>query len=227
MSRIHSSAPSCGASVSVLQSRRARRVATGVARAAALVVVAVAAGACNNKRVARIEPTSVTDLSGGWNDADSRLVANELIEQSLTAPWVKRYADTHGGEAPTVIVGGFGNRTMEHIPVNTFVRDLERAFVNSGAVRVVASADERQVVRAEREDQQAHATADSRARLAREQGAAYMLEGEVQGIEDAEGREKIVYYQVDAALVDLESNAKVWVGQHKIKKYIDRRRIGW
>jgi len=227
MSRIHSSAPFYEASVSVLQSRRARRVATGVARAAALVVVAVAAGACNNKRVARIEPTSVTDLSGGWNDADSRLVANELIEQSLTAPWVKRYADTHGGEAPTVIVGGFGNRTMEHIPVNTFVRDLERAFVNSGAVRVVASADERQVVRAEREDQQAHATADSRARLAREQGAAYMLEGEVQGIEDAEGREKIVYYQVDAALVDLESNAKVWVGQHKIKKYIDRRRIGW
>ena len=227
MSRIHSSAPFRGASVSVLRSRRARRVATGVVRAAALVVVAVAAGACNNKRVARIEPTSVTDLSGRWNDADSRLVANQLIEQSLTAPWVKRYADTHGGEAPTVIVGGFGNRTMEHIPVNTFVKDLERAFVNSGAVRVVASADERQVVRAEREDQQAHATADSRARLAREQGAAYMLEGEVQGIEDAEGREKIVYYQVDAALVDLESNAKVWVGQHKIKKYIDRRRIGW
>jgi hypothetical protein len=54
-----------------------------------------------------------------------------------------------------------------------------------------------------------------------------MLRGEVQAIEDAEGREKVVYYQVDASLVDLESNAKVWVGQHKIKKYIDRRRIGW
>jgi len=224
MSRTHAPALFLPAFVPVLQSRLTRRVATGVVRAAALVA---AAGACNNKRVARIEPTAVTDLSGRWNDADSRLVANELIEQSLTAAWVKRYADTHGGEAPTVIVGGFGNRTMEHIPVNTFLKDLERAFVNSGAVRVVASADERQVVRTEREDQQAHATADSRARLAREQGAAYMLQGEVQAIEDAEGREKVVYYQVDAALVDLESNAKVWVGQHKIKKYIDRRRIGW
>jgi hypothetical protein len=25
--------------------------------------------------------------------------------------------------------------------------------------------------------------------------------------------------------VDLESNAKVWVGQHKIKKYVQRRRL--
>jgi len=203
--------------------RRGRHRARTVVIAALLVVAA----ACNNKRVSRIEPTSVTDLSGRWNDADSRLVANELIEQSLGGAWSKRYAEAHGGQAPTVIVGGFGNRTMEHIPVGTFVKDLERAFVNSGAVRVVADAGERQEVRAEREDQQANATADSRARLAREQGANYMLQGEVQAIEDAEGREKVVYYQVDAALVDLESNAKVWVGQHKIKKYIDRRRIGW
>jgi len=116
---------------------------------------------------------------------------------------------------------------LTNVPTGTFVKDLERAYVSSGAVRVVASADERQEVRAEREDQQVHAVADSRARLARERGASYMLQGEVQSIEDAEGREKVVYYQVDAALVDLESNAKVWVGQHKIKKYIDRRRIGW
>jgi uncharacterized protein (TIGR02722 family) len=216
---IHSS----GAPVSALLTPAAH-LAT---RLALLVVVASTAAACNNKRVARIEPTSVTDLSGRWNDADSRLVANELIEQSITAPWVRRYADTHGGEAPTVIVGEFANRTMEHIPVGTFLKDLERAYVSSGAVRVVASADERQVVRAEREDQQANAIAGTRAGVAREQGASYMLRGDVQAIEDAEGREKVVYYQVDASLVDLESNAKVWVGQHKIKKYIDRRRIGW
>jgi hypothetical protein len=191
-----------------------------------LFFLVVGAG-CNNKRVARIEPTSVTDLSGRWNDADSRLVAGQLIEQSLAATWTHRYAESHGGAPPTVIVGRFSNRTMEHIAVGTFVKDLERAFVSSAAVRVVAAADERQAVRTERLDQQRHATADSRARLAREQGAQYMLQGEVQAIEDSEGREKIVYYQVDAALIDLESNAKVWVGQHKIKKYIDRRRIGW
>jgi hypothetical protein len=108
-----------------------------------------------------------------------------------------------------------------------FVKDLERAYVNSGRVRLVASRDERSEVREEREDQQANASAETRARLAKENGANYMLQGDVQAIEDAEGREKVVFYQVDAFLVDLESNQKVWIGQHKIKKYIDRRRVGW
>jgi hypothetical protein len=57
-----------------------------------MALALVATAACNNKRVARIDPASVTDLSGRWNDADSRLVANELVSQSLNAPWAKRYA---------------------------------------------------------------------------------------------------------------------------------------
>ena len=198
-----------------------------VAGAALAALAILGTGACNNKRVARIDPTSVTDLSGRWNDTDSRLVASALVEQALGAPWLPRAAAARGGRPPAVIVGGFHNGTMEHIPVGTFTRDLERAFVTTGTVNVVASADERAPVRAERADQQQYATADTRTRLAKEQGAQYMLQGDVQAIEDAEGREKVVYYQIDAALVDLESNAKVWVGQHKIKKYIDRRRIGW
>jgi hypothetical protein len=177
--------------------------------------------------VSRIDPSAVTDLSGRWNDTDSRLVANELIQQSLSATWARRHADSHGGQAPAVIVGDFRNRTLEHIPVGTFVRDLERAFINSGAVQVVASSDERQELRAEREDQQEHARAESRARVGQELGAKYMLQGELQAIEDQEGREKIVFYQIDATLVDLESNQKIWVGQHKIKKYIERKRFGW
>jgi uncharacterized protein (TIGR02722 family) len=184
-------------------------------------------GACNNKRVARIEPTAVTDLSGRWNDTDSRLVAGALVQQAMTDGWLSHAVAAKGERGPTVIVGAFTNRTMEHIPVQTFTHDVERALVGSGAVTVVASVDERQDVRAERVDQQQYATADTRVRLAREQGARYMLRGDVQAIEDAEGRERVVFYQVDATLVDLESNAKVWVGQHKIKKYIDRRRFGW
>mgnify|MGYP003300754908 CR=1 FL=1 len=62
--------------------------------------------------------------------------------------------------------------------------------------------------------------------IGQEMGAKYMLQGEIQSIEDGAGREKVVYYQIDATLVDLESNVKVWAGQHKIKKYIERARFG-
>ena len=196
-------------------------------RAALLALASVTLAACNNKRVSRVDPGSVTDLSGRWNDVDSKLVANALIEQTFGGQWSSQYASAHGGTPPTLIVGSFRNRTLEHVPIGSFVKDLERAYVTSGRVRLVASRDERSEVRDERADQQVNAAADTRARIAKENGASYMLQGDVQAIEDAEGREKIVFYQVDAFLVDLESNQKVWIGQHKIKKYIDRRRIGW
>jgi uncharacterized protein (TIGR02722 family) len=191
-----------------------------------LALLAVGAAGCA-KQVSRIDPTSVTDLSGRWNDTDSRLVANELITQSLNAPWVSRYTQLHGGEAPAVIVGTFRNRTLEHIATNTFISDLERAMINSGAVTMVASPTEREEIRSEREDQQDNARAATRSRMAYELGADYMLQGEITAIEDEEGREKVVFYQIDATLTDLESNVKVWAGQHKIKKYIERPRIGW
>jgi penicillin-binding protein activator len=190
-----------------------------------VVLLAFALLACGGKRVTRIDPNSVTDLSGRWNDTDSRLVANELIRESLNAPWARQYAQSRGGETPVVLIGEFRNQTMDHIPVGTFVSDLERAFISTGAVRVVASKQERQEVRAERQDQQEHARADTRAKLAQELGARYILQGSIQAIEDSEGREKIVFYQVDATIVDVESNLKIWTGQHKIKKYIERTGI--
>ncbi len=205
---------------------RQGRVAGRVAMLAVAGLIGILPG-CAPKHVSRIDPNSVTDLSGRWNDTDSRLVARALIEQSLGDGWAERYASDHGGQPPTVIVGSFRNDSYEHIPVATFVNDLERAFVGSGQVRVVASPEERQEVRAERKDQQDHARADTRARMAQELGANYMLQGQIQSIEDEEGGEKIVYYQVDATLIDVQSNVKVWTGQHRIKKYIERKRFGF
>ena len=201
-----------------------RRLA-GLALAFALVGTAACA-----PRVTRISPDQAIDLSGRWNDVDSRLVAESLIQQSFSAgggqSWATRFSQTRGGERPTVIVGTIRNRSMEHVPVGTFVRDLERAYINSGAVEVVSSKGEREEIRDERADQQEYAAADTRARLRMETGADYMLQGEIQSIEDREGGRSVVFYQVDLTLTDLESNGKVWVGQHKIKKFVDRPRFG-
>jgi penicillin-binding protein activator len=196
-----------------------------IAVAAIGALLLLSSAACVSKRVTRIEPGAVTDLSGRWNDTDSRLVANQLIEQTLAAGWAKRYTDTHGGEAPAVLIGSFANRTAEHIAVGTFVKDIERALLTTGAARVVASGEERVELREERKDQQQFARADTRTRLGQELGARYLLAGELQAIEDVDGRERVVFYQVDASLIDLETNAKVWAGQHKIKKYVERARF--
>ena len=207
-----------------MSTRRRLVLATRLAGGALLLL---SIGACQAKRVTRIEPSAVTDLSGRWNDTDSRLVANELVVQTLADGWARRYTDQHGGEAPTVIVGDFTNRTLEHIALGTFVKDIEKALITTGAARVVASRDERRELREERKDQQQYSRADTRARAGQEVGARYALTGGVQAIEDVDGRERVVFYQVDATIVDLETNAKVWVGQHKIKKYVERARFGF
>jgi uncharacterized protein (TIGR02722 family) len=195
---------------------------------ALLAVAALAAAGCA-KQVTRISPSQAVDLSGRWNDVDSRLVADSIIHQSFTAAagpsWALRFAQAHGGRQPTVIVGTVRNRSMEHIPVGTFVRELERAYLSSGQVQVVASPEERNGVRDERADQQENAAADTRARQGAERGANYMLQGDIESIQDREGRRSVVYYQVDMTLVDLETNQKAWVGQQRIKKYVEQPRI--
>lgn len=194
----------------------------------ALAALLLVSGGCA-KQVTRIAPEQAVDLSGRWNDVDSRIVAEEIIRQSFDAEagpsWAARYAQSNAGRQPTVIVGTIRNRSMEHIPVGTFVKDLERAYLRSGQVQVVASPGEREEVRDERADQQENATADTRARMGRERGAGYMLQGDIESVEDREGRRSVVFYQVDMTLVDLETNQKTWVGQHKIKKYVERPRI--
>ena len=203
------------------------RIRTG--SLAALAGLLLVSGGCA-RQVTRIAPEQAVDLSGRWNDVDSRLVADAIIRQSFEAStgssWALRYAQTHGGKQPTVIVGTVRNRSMEHIPVGTFVRDLEQAYLRSGLVQVVASPAEREEVRDERYDQQEHAASDTRARLGMERGASYMLQGDIESIVDREGGKSVVYYQVDMTLVDLETNQKTWVGQHRIKKFVERPRFG-
>lgn len=172
--------------------------------------------------VSRVDTQSTTDLSGAWNDTDSRLVANEMIQDVLSRPWLKRFSKKNKGKVPAVIIGRVRNLSHEHINTRTFINDMEKALINSGEVDFVASSTERQEIRAERRDQDIHASDDSRKEAGQEQGADYMLKGTINTIIDAVAGRHIRFYQVDLTLIDLRNNRKVWVGQKKIKKDVSR-----
>jgi uncharacterized protein (TIGR02722 family) len=178
-------------------------------------------GCASRKVVSRVDASETIDLSGNWNDTDSRLVADEMIADALGRPWLDNHLRDKGSN-PAVIVGSIKNLSDEHIATGTFVGDIERAFVNSGSVRIVAKKDEREGVREERMDQQANASIETVKEFGRELGADYMLIGEINKITDQENREKVAFYQVDLTLTDMQSNEKVWIGQKKLKKYIAR-----
>jgi uncharacterized protein (TIGR02722 family) len=182
---------------------------------------------CATTKVERVDVATTTDRSSRWNDTDSRLVSEEMIKDVLSRPWIERFSKEHRGKEPTVIVGTVTNRSTEHINVQTFTKDLERELTNDGRIQFVASRSEREEVREEREDQQSQSSQETAKGLGKEIGADYMLKGSINSILDESGGVKAVYYQVDLELFDVEKNLKVWAGQKKIKKVIEKSRLGF
>lgn len=184
------------------------------------VLFLIVAAGCATK-VTRVEPGKVTDLSGGWNDTDARIVAEEMIKDCLANPWVDEFVRGNG-RAPVVIVGAVKNRTFEHIDPGVFIADMERALTNSGKVTFVASRDDRAEVRSERADQQAGNTkAATISPKGLETGADFMVQGNIESIKDEVKGKYAVFYQVTLELVDLKTNQKRWIGQQETKKVVE------
>lgn len=176
-------------------------------------------GCGSTREVSRIDSDQVVDLSGRWNDTDSRLVAEEMVTDALNRVWLTEFLESEGAK-PVVIVGDVRNKSSEHIPVDIFIKDIERELINSGKVKFVATSEERKQIREERMDQKEYSSDETYKRFYREIGADYMLIGVINSIEDAYEGDKVIYFQVDLELIDIETNQKVWIGNKKIKKLI-------
>ena len=189
----------------------------------AVVLSSLLMAGCGTK-VTRIDVDETVDLSGAWNDTDSRLVAEEMISDALSHPWTSDFAGKKG-RAPAIIVGTVRNFSHEHINMNTFVADMERALINSGRVEFVASSDERGEIREERTDQDLNASEETRNEAGQETGADFMLKGQINTIIDVEDDEQVRYYQVDLTMISMADNRKVWLGQKKIKKLVENAKV--
>jgi len=172
------------------------------------------------RKVQRVDTGQQIDLSGRWNDTDSRMVADKLTGQMLGEKWLPRFEQANTGKRPSVVVGLIGNKSHEHIDAETFIKDIERAVINNGSVRLIQAGDKRDELRAERQDQQKNASLNTMKKWGLEMGADFILQGTINSIVDEYQKQKVVYYQVNLELTDIETNEIVWVGQEKIKKLI-------
>jgi penicillin-binding protein activator len=182
-------------------------------------LAAVLLTGCSTK-VTRVSHDSTIDLSGKWNDTDSRLTAEEMVKDALNAAWYVKYVANKS--TPTVVVGEVRNKSHEHISTETFTNDIQRALINSGKVEFVANKAERGELRDEKADQSANASVESRQSAGEESGAKLMMKGELNTIVDQEGGKAVVFYQVNMELIELETHKKVWIGDKKIKKFVER-----
>ena len=196
-----------------------------ITRVMAILLAAVCLS-CVSVKVTRTEINKKVDLSGSWNDTDSRLVAEEMINDCLSRPWVGAFSSGNG-KLPVVILGTIMNRTSEHINARLFESNLEKSLINSGKVKFVAGKEERQELREEKQDQAQNASRATAKAQKVETGADFMLQGSINSVKDEVAGKYVILYQVNLELVDLTTNEKSWIGQKEIKKVVSRRAFGF
>jgi penicillin-binding protein activator len=186
---------------------------------AAIAVSGMIITSCS-RQVTRVSTDQAIDVSGNWNNTDSRLVAEEMTQTILGGKWLSTHLEEKQGKRPVVIVGVMQNKSHEHIDAETFVKDVEQSFIKSERVRLVQGGKKREELRGEKADQQDNATISTMKKFGLENGADYILQGSINSIVDSHKRKKVVYYQVNLELTDIQTNEVVWIGDKKIAKYV-------
>jgi len=193
--------------------------------------IAVAAGCGGSTKVTRTgaDSTEGGDLSGYWNNIDAELVAKTMIDQALQSPWVSNFQERHGGRKPVVKLRGVIKRTDDrNVNEQYFTKQLERQLLNSGRVRVVAAADQEDINVRERARQAEHASDDSAKSQGQELGADFTLQTIINSQNETDGGGNAVRaYLINMELVNTETNEKVWIGEEKIRKTIERASARW
>ncbi|MDR6786092.1 uncharacterized protein (TIGR02722 family) [Pedobacter africanus] len=186
---------------------------------AAIAVSGMMITSCS-RQVTRVNTDQAIDVSGNWNNTDSRLVAEEMTQTVLGGKWLSTHLEEKQGKRPVVVVGVVKNKSHEHIDAETFVKDVEQSFIKSERVRLVQGGKKREELRAEKADQQDNASVSTMKKFGLENGADYILQGSINSIVDSHKRKKVVYYQVNLELTDIQTNEVVWIGDKKIAKYV-------
>jgi uncharacterized protein (TIGR02722 family) len=169
--------------------------------------------------VTRVAPDTQIDLSGRWNDSDSRQVADKMISELMASERFKEYAKEKGRK-PAIVVGLIRNKTSEHIDADTYIKKLEVAIFNSNVAEVVESEEFRDKLRLERAQQQDFADPATVAQWGKEIGANLMLFGEMTSETDTGNKKRVVNYITTLYLTDIETGKRVWYGQQEIKKFV-------
>jgi len=176
-----------------------------------------------------------TELSGRWNETDAKKVADEMIGgDMLESEWLQRWEKNHEGR-PAVTIYPIQNKTMQHIDVEIFIKDIERNLATSGKVRFVSFWNERRDLRTLRcgralrceSTEPPHVKKKKAPEHAAERGGDHLLLGTINStVQDTlQGDKRTLLYTVTLKLVNVATNEEAWSSEKEIKKIVKRSKI--
>jgi len=194
---------------------------------AALVCLSVFVVGCGGVKTSRVAADKEMALTDKWNDEDSRLVADEMVDDMMSFPWLKRFNKKFPDKEPTIVVQRIKNKSHEHIATDTFVNDIKRAVMRSGLAEFIVSGEERERTRAELKQQDMHASETTRMEMGEEMGANFALSGTINSFVDQLDGKRVTFYQIDMKLINVQTTREAWSGSKKIKKFMERSKFGF
>ena len=193
---------------------------------AAVICLSTFVVGCGGTKTTRVAEDKEMALTDKWNDEDSRLVAEEMVDDMFSYPWLKRFNKKFPGKEPTITIQRIQNKSHEHIATDTFVNDIKRAVMRSGMAEFVVSGDERERIRDELKQQDMNASEDTRMEMGEEMGANFALSGSINSFVDQLDGKRVTSYQIDLKLINLQTTREAWSGTKKIKKLMERSSFG-
>ncbi len=158
---------------------------------------------------------------------DANTVAQAMIRDCLNRPWASKFKAEKGRE-PVVRLWQIRNRSSEHINTRFYTKQVEMELINSGVVKVVADIEEASDNTAERADQATHASDKTAKQQGQETGSDFIMNGWILTQNDDNGQgQRVRAYITTMELTNTESNEKVWMKVHQIKKVISRAATQW
>ena len=211
-----------------MKSMNRRRALSSVLCVGALAIGATTTGCGPKRQVIRAKSgVAGAGLSGYWNEGDAQIIVTKMTDQMFKSPWATDFKSEEGRK-PVVKLRGVIKRTSDrNINDQFFAKQLERAMLNSGKVRVVAGAGQDNINVRERTRQSKHASDDSASTQQDELGADFTLQTIINSQDDKEAGQTVRAYLVNMELVSVRTNEKVWIGEERIVKYIEQASVSW
>ena len=176
-----------------------------IALVPAIALGVLALPGCGGKTVVRTQSDAAKDLSGRWNDVDTKNTVREIVDKAMKAPWPERFTAEHKRN-PVIAIGKFIARAeSEVINTSLITNALVEEFINSGKIDVLSDPEETRKIL---EDQAAYA--EKAKELGKEAAADFVLTGSIGVQNDQEGRQAVKFYIVDFSMTDIQSRKLVW-----------------
>jgi uncharacterized protein (TIGR02722 family) len=179
--------------------------------------------------VRTVDPSDPTVQTLEIGQADINDAARNMVSSMLNAPAVARATD---GSRPTIVIlpirldaASLTNANINTDALTTLVRGQ---VINSGVFQFVDKTRRDDIAEELRYQQQSGAVdPDTAARIGRQVGADYILEGTLSGFDDFNRKTRRVGYVITMTLQNIESGIILWQETQQVAKEQSKGLFGW